>query len=349
MFLFALTTLACQDYNFYDPEDVTGPTDATPPTSHGGTDTSVPDLPADEGAVQGRICDPSGGSWVVGAMVSTLVEGLEVFALTDADGEFLLTGLPPGSYTLFVEKGSFSTEFDVDVVGGEVTQLPDPECLDPSNVDIAVVTGEYDSIGVILDDLGLAYDAIDGTTGTAYISFLGDSTALASYDIVFINCGMSWDWYGSGDAIGAALQTYVEGGGSLYVSDWSAGLVEKAYPDMMDWYGDDATITEALAGAPGTHKGVVLDPNMQTLLGTQQADLSFDFNNWAIAEKESQFTKVLVRGKAPLDAGGEVTGSPLAFRYRSQAGGQLLFTSFHNEAQNTLDVDLLLLEIILSL
>jgi hypothetical protein len=348
MFLLALS-LACQDYNFYDPEDVTGPTGATPPTSQNGVDTSEPDLPDDEGAVAGRICDPSGANWVVGAMVSTMVDGLEVFVLTDANGEFLLTGLPPGFYTLLVEKGSFTTAFDVEVFGGEVTSLPDPECLDPSNVDIAVVTGDYDSIELILDDLGLAYDTVDGTTGTAYISFLGDSTALSTYDIVFINCGISWDWYGSGDAIGAALQTYVEDGGSLYVSDWSAGLVEKAYPDMMDWYGDDAIITEALAGAPGTHKGVVLDPNMQTLLGAQQADLSFDYNNWAIAEKESQFTKVLVRGKAPLDAGGEVAGSPLAFRYHSQSGGQLLFTSFHNEAQNTLDMDLLLLEIILSL
>jgi len=285
----------------------------------------------------------------VGATVSTTVENTPVDTLTDGDGRFLLSDLPPGPYTLTVEKGSFSTLFDVEIVGGELTSLPDPECLDPSGVEIAVVTGEYDSIEQILDGLGLGYDSFDGITGTAYASFLGDSTALAAYDIVFINCGISWDWYGSGSTIGAALRTYVEDGGSLYVSDWSAGLVEFAWPDLMDWYGDDTVVTEALVGASGTYQAKLLDPNMQQLVGAQQADLHFNYNNWAVAEKEAQSATALVRGRAPLDAGGEVLGSPLALRYDSAGGGQLLFTSFHNEAQNTLHMDLLLLEIILSL
>lgn len=347
--MLVFTLLACQDYGFAQGADVEAPRDDVMPYAPGDHDSAEPDLPDDIGAVSGRICDPSGANWVVGAMVSTLVEGVEVFTLTDADGSFLLSDLPPGDYTLLVQKGSFSTSFDVHVVGGEVSALSDPECLDPSEVDIAVVTGEYDSIEHILDDLGLAYDSFDGTQGSAFISFLGDPTALGAYDIVFINCGLSWDWYGSGGAIGDSLRAYVEEGGSLYVSDWSAGLVEAAYPDLVDWYGSDATITEALAGASGTHKGVVVDANMQLLLGAQQADLSFDYNNWAVAEKESQQATVLVRGKAPLDAGGEVPGSPLALRYDSPGSGRLLFTSFHNESQNTLDMDLLLLEIILSL
>ena len=347
--MLVFTLLACQDYGFAQGADVGAPLDDVMPYAPGDHDTALPELPDDIGAVAGRICDPSGASWVVGAMVSTWFEGMQVFTLTDADGSFLLTGLPPGDHTLLVEKGSFTTSFDVTVTGGEVFTLPEPECLDPGTVNIAVVTGDYDRIEGILDGLGLGYDTFDGTQGTAFISFLGDPTALAAYDIVFVNCGLSWDWYGSGAAIGASLRAYVEGGGSLYVSDWSAGLVEAAYPDLVDWYGADEVITEALAGAAGTYKGVVVDANMQALLGAQQADLSFDYNNWAIAEKEAQSATTLVRGKAPLDAGGEVPGSPLALRYDSAGAGSLLFTSFHNESQNTLDMDLLLLEIILSL
>ncbi|MEZ4239197.1 MAG: carboxypeptidase-like regulatory domain-containing protein [Myxococcota bacterium] len=95
-------------------------------------------------------------------------------ALTDADGWFTLEAVPPGSWEVLAQKGSFQAAFDVDVEAGEVTELPSDTCLEQGEVEIAVVTGAWDTITVFLDRLGFAYDTVNGKRRTDLEAFLGD-------------------------------------------------------------------------------------------------------------------------------------------------------------------------------
>jgi hypothetical protein len=390
-----LLLVACSDYKLgsgndvtYDTADVTDPSrpddqepggdDTDYRTSDdtgwgdggddGGGDGSVHtddtgDAPSAPGQIAGRICDPSGSGWVVGAEVYISIDedgdGVEDYRIsttTDADGNFLLEDIPPGTYTVHVEKGSFTTSFVVEVIEGVLVTLPEPECLDPSSINVAVITGEYDEISAFLDALAVPYDTYEGAATTAYFDLILDPVTLSTYDIVFINCGDQYlDWWVDHNAeVQANLYDYVYAGGSIYASDWAYPFVELSWPGQVDWYesssayADDAVAGAALAGDRGDLTAAILDANMQAIVGSSSADLHYDLNAWALPESAGAGTTTLVQGDAPIEGGGVISGAPLALEFTSGAG-RVIYTTFHNEGQATLHMELLLMEIILSL
>ena len=125
-----------------------------------------------------------------------------------------------GTHTVHVEKGT--AKFDVLVEEPGTVTIAEEECLDATDVKIAVITGSYDGIGDILDTLGMEYTQYNGVTGQAYVQFLTNLSEVQQYDIIFFNCGISDGWINSqGSTIGANIKSYVEGGGSIYTSDWA--------------------------------------------------------------------------------------------------------------------------------
>ncbi len=340
--------------------------------SEGGDDTSSRDPldpnedtsedPTEVGAIQGRVCNTNGGDWVVGADAYVIIDsdgdGIEDYRIettTDADGYFTLEDVPMGTHTVYIEKGSFSTSFEVVVDEPGTVELAEEECLDASDVEIAVITGAYDSIGDILDELEMEYTRYNGLSGQAYRQFLTDPTEMAEYDIIFFNCGINDAWInGQGDTIGANIKAYVEDGGSIYSSDWAFYFFEKAFPDAADFYGEDNQVESARVGSMGNIQADVLDANMQAVLGSNTADLYYDLGSWAVAESvDSSDAEVLIRGDADYENYmswdfGTVQNSPLAIRFEKN-GGTAIYTSFHNERQATVDMTRLLEEIILSL
>ena len=366
--------LGCSDYGLANMESVPdGESDAPmdpldPPvetdTAAPGGDTGDPEPPADSGvdtgdptavgSVSGRICDPSGNGWVAGARVWVEVDtdgdgvlDTVIETTTDAQGYFVLEGVPVGIVEIRVEKGSFSTTITVEVTEGGVV-LPEDTCLD-DDLAIAVLQGSYDSTEEILDGLGLAYDLIE-MRGSTQIDLLKDSARLNEYDIVFMNCGMNEDWLYSGTAtVTSNLKAFVEGGSSLYASDWAFLAVESAFPNAIDFYGDDNFLYDAYGGDSGTLNATVVDPIMQALLGSAVARVHYDLAGWAMAEDAAMSTEVLVRGSpVNLWSPHPLKDVPLAVRF--EAGlGRVVFTTFHNEPQITADMEVMLREIILSL
>jgi SAM-dependent methyltransferase len=315
------------------------------------TETPPPDLTA---GLHGRVCDPSGSYWVAGATVSLARDedqdgtaDIQRHVETNGDGHFHLLGLPPGPARIDIRKGSFSTHIDVELINGEITHIKEPSCLSRDNIDIAVVEGKYDDIGEILDFLTLPFESYEGANSTQYLELLGDPAEMAKYDIIFLNCGIEWSWVSQQEEIRQNIVDYVEHGGSLYASDWAYWFIEQSFPEFIDFSGDDHHPGQALHGAPGGSAVSVLDPNMQTLLGSSSAQIYFNYNSWATIEAAGETGTVLVEGDMSLEDGSLIRDSPLTVRLNGNQ--RVIYTAFHNEAQTTLDMELLLLEIILSL
>lgn len=354
--LAALGLMACTDYEVSGLNEANGrpgPEDSADEGDPGGGDPGGDDDEVGEfnSAVSGRVCDPS-GEWVAGARVYAPLDvdgdgAVErtVETTTDGDGRFLLEGLPAGTWTIHVEKGSFSTSFEVTVNGGTF-EMPDPECLDPGSIEIAVVTGAYDSIENILDHMGFEYDLIDGEWGMDYVSLLQDPARMATYDIIFLNCGVNDIWVLDKANIAANISAYVKAGGSIYTSDWAYFFTESAFPSAIDFVGDDKTSGAAYVGSAGKISATVLDETMQEVLGKATAQLNYDLDAWAVASGTGEGATVLLEGSAKTWSG-SINNSPLAVQIKP--GGRMVYTSFHNERQLTEDMELLLREIILSL
>ena len=347
---------ACSEYEINSkPDDVGGREDDVP--GPGEDDGDAGDAPDADAAITGAICDPAGTGMVVGATVYTIADldgdgtaETRVEDTTDGDGAFTLSGLPLGTYTVYVEKGSFSTSFEITLDEEGVTELPYEECLDPGSVDIAVVTGEYDSIEDVLDRLGLDYTKYRGTASGDYLDLMRNADEMAKYDIIFLNCGVAETWLTYEAEVARNIQGFVRNGGSLYASDWAWYFVEVAFPDAIDFYGDDSSYYAPMWGRSGRLTAKVVDLNMQVVLGSVTADLNYDLDAWVVpvGVGTGAGATVLVAGDPSLYFGGSVDDAPLAVVV-DEDDGRVIFTSFHNETQTTLDMDRLLEEIILSL
>jgi hypothetical protein len=316
-------------------------------------------LPAlGDGDVRGRICAPNGSTWVTGAEV-TIVTGMGVFqTTTNGDGWFQLTDLPPGEHTVIVTKGSFATTFEVTVEEGTTSDVVYDECLVQGELKIAVVTGEYDSIGQVLDHLGLVFDNVNGVNDGSANDFLLDTARMSTYDMIFFNCGMSFDWLDEEDEadgieaqVATNLRQFAENGGSIYASDWAYLIVEKPFPEMLTFMGDDAVPGSAFLGVEGEIEALVVDTAMANLLGGNLASINYDLNIWVAMQAAGPGVDILLEGDFPVfdenDQPVPASG-PLATRF-SYGAGNVTYTTFHNEVQTTIDMEHLLEDIVLSL
>ena len=302
---------------------------------------------AGQGAIEGKVCAPSGGLWLAGADVWVVQGGAQDATTTDNVGHFLLGGVDAGTQTLHVQKGSFSTQQQVHVVANQTTQLPTPVCVGAASAHVAVVTGN-DKIESILAGAGITdvtlYGSNTGSAGTMQ-DLLGNPTLLATYDVVFIDCGdfSSTSFSGTGDV--ANLKAYVQGGGSLYASDWAYDWIDQAFPGEIDFYGNDATLKAARAGDQANVSGNVVDTALATALGHPTLAIDYAYGKWGVAQSVSSGVKVLVTGDVAItdpstSAHSTLTGAPLAVQFQvGTNGGSVVYTSFHNESQSTQDMD----------
>jgi len=305
------------------------------------------------GSLTGRVCGPDGEHWVVAAdVVIDHGNGQRSTGVTDSDGYFTLDNVPVGDWEVVVRKGSFEVSIPVTILEGQVTEIPEGQCIEQGNVQIAVVEGSWDAVEHILGTMSLEYDTIDYFGSTA---FLRDPARLSEYDIIFFNCGMDDSWeYSYGAEVAGNLRDFVEAGGSIYASDWAYYIVEAGWPSMNTFQGDDSWLGDARVGETGYITADVLDPVMAQRLGSDTASLNFDLPAWVVMKQTHQ-GDVLIQGTAtyydysnPYSYDYQTSTVPLVSRL-IQGDGAVVYTSFHNEAQTTLDMTLLLQEIVLSL
>ena len=288
------------------------------------------------------------------------IEDQRIQTTTDGEGYFTLDGVPTGTHIIYANKGSYSVELEINFPGGSY-ELEEEYCLDPTSVNIAVVGGDYDHIESILSDLDLDYDMFGSST---YLDLLYDANRMAEYDIIFFNCGMPFSWLESQNIVATNLSNFVSSGGSVYASDWAHLIIEATWPDKIDFMGDDDrfddptglsidTSQSAYGGMSGDVLGEVLDSTMALALGTGVAEIVYDLDAWVVPLSVSAGASVMIQGDVmayDMSTGVPnltLSATPLAVRFTE--GGTVIYTTFHNELQMTMDMEIALKEIILSL
>jgi hypothetical protein len=227
-------------------------------------------------------------------------------------------------------------------VSTEALKTPRPERSPdaPRPLRLAVTPPEYDDMGKLLASLGSGYQYTE-----IRMEDLLDAERLAAYDVVFATCGgVPSDWLGP--RVGSAnrgtvgsfharppiaarlrqsLRIFVGRGGTLYASDWQLQLLEIAFPELIE-------PSQRAKGAAQTVRADVVDPGLARRLGPS-IELRFDQPAWFPAAFKEPEATVYLRGKFKTLEGQEMT-RPLLVRLPFE-NGTVIFTSFHNERQNT--------------
>jgi|GEM_PF-981662 len=210
----------------------------------------------------------------------------------------------------------------------------------PRPLRLAVTPPEYDDMGKLLASLGSGYQYTE-----IRMEDLLDAERLAAYDVVFATCGgVPGDWLGprvgsaNRGAVGSfhvlppiaarlrqSLRSFVGRGGTLYASDWQLQLLEIAFPELIE-------PSQRAKGAAQTVRAEVVEPGLIRRLGPS-IELRFDQPAWFPAAFKEPDVAVYLRGKFKTLEGREIT-RPLLVGFAFE-NGNVIFTSFHNERQNT--------------
>jgi hypothetical protein len=210
----------------------------------------------------------------------------------------------------------------------------------PAKLRLAVTPTEYsyqessgkdipwDDMGKLLRQLGegYRYDVIEPE------DIASQPSKLDPYDVLFLTCASG------GEELGGALRAFVARGGTLYASDFRYDAVAAAFPDVVDKKG-------RAAGTPQDVVAEVVDPALRDIIGPS-ITLRFDLSQWKIAAFAGPRVTPLLRGSylkqrnAKDMKGVKATGTFLV--KFTHGKGTVIFTSFHNEKQNSeLEIKLL--------
>jgi hypothetical protein len=183
---------------------------------------------------------------------------------------------------------------------------------------------KWDDMGKLLDELGEGYKHDVLQIG----DMINNPQALKEYDVIFLTCNN-----GSEEELKDVLQKYVTEGGILYASDWRFATVAAAFPELVE----SKFIGQ---GAKQELEADIVDPALSEALKTKKIHLKFDLGEWRAAAFGGPRVKTLMQGTYQKEkgrdqvVGGGVATGPLMVKF--QVGkGTVIFTSFHNEKQNS--------------
>lgn len=323
-------------------------------------------------SISGKFVTPNGIDAISKAKVQLFKNNTIVNeTITDSEGNFTISDLVAGDYSLKISKGLFtasrsipSTSFtdilDLFLNNIEITDLPN----------IAVVTGQWDHIEDVLYNIGLVdpvtqeplFDIIDGesysgrflssehghthntdnqmsrTTNAqlqpnvnfTFSDLIGSPDLMASYDIIFLNCGLNEEHTDFSNNI----TNYINNGGLIYATDFAYVYLDditengNSYLSFYDPYKSGSSLsTEAeilnddLANWLTLNYNITLDNNTVTidefLIGWQVVD-TFDE------------TTVIPWLNGPVEYDGISENKYLAYTFTHGDGG-VLYSSFHTE------------------
>ena len=318
--------------------------------------TGVEDPGVAPGVVQGRVCDPSGRTWLADALVYVhmftpeggLYETRKVYS--DRDGYWYFDALPgEREYTFYVQYGDSTLEEHTVWVGdGDDVAIEEPDCFDPLSLDVAVIAGDYDDFQMVLSNMGFGnYYLVDGLLASDIQDFLLDPEAMSAYDIIFFNGGhieedVIYDLDGSqseeleeGEApthevIMANIANYVRDGGAIYASDWAYDVVEQGWPDRLEFVGDDTIPDDAQLGEYDLVTAAISDAALSEWLGSNSIEVEYDLPVWPPMEGVDGATTTHLSGNVNYRVGQStytLAAVPLLASFTS-GEGKVVYSTF---------------------
>jgi hypothetical protein len=319
--------------------------------------------PCGYGSLTGKVCAPNEQVFVPHALVTVNVidcDGVpkQFQTYSDADGAYHLADLPCGVHTVVVTAGSFSTTYTAEVKVGDETDLTGigvKLCFKAQTVTIAVLWGQWDDQQDLLADLGfettyynfeeeyfddVPFDQIEA------VKLLRDPELLAEYDMIFFNCGSAaLKIVQKYQEIADNLQQFVLAGGSLYASDLAWAYLEAAFPDAIDFYGDDDLPDGPMAAdgpqqAEGqqTVTATIADAILASHVGTDTFEAKYGAGPLIAVKYVGEGSQAHVTGTVnlyPDDLFDHTTWKgPLVVSFQpSETSGRVVYTTFHNDEQ----------------
>ncbi len=185
----------------------------------------------------------------------------------------------------------------------------------PRPLRLAVTPSTFDDMGRLLTSLGEGYKYT--LIETAEVR---DPERLAQFDVLFLTCAAG------GLDLRKSLRDFVARGGTLYASDWRLEAVAVAFPEFVSLFKIGVGVKQDVTAD-------VLDPGLRELVGPQVV-IRFDLGSWKAAAFGGQGVNTLLRGKYQKLFGSGLGDASLLVKFR-HGEGTVIFTSFHNEKQNS--------------
>jgi hypothetical protein len=307
--------------------------------------------------LQGRVCDPVRKTWLPDATVYTNLFDSDghlfgtTQSITDEEGRWLLDRLAPElTYKIYVQYGTEVLEiFEVTMESDDMV-LPEPNCAASSTSKVAVITGDYDHFDELLPQVGIeSFELINGKTGDELVQFLSNLDGLMGYDAIFFPGGhleedVVYDVDGTDTEykhleVQDALRGYVQAGGVIIASDWSYDVVERIWPNHVDFLGDALVPDTAQDGVEASVLSSVSSSDLESSIGTNQVPISFDLDQWPVMEGVGADTEVLMTATVPYRVGQEtftLSGVPILVGF-DDGDGKVFFSSWRQSTNNEND------------
>jgi len=350
-------TVPAADGTFFD--DAQFVSDTLPPDAAPSTACE----PCGYGSLTGKVCAPNEQVFVPHALVVVNVVDCDGVAkqfqtYSDPDGAYHFASLPCGVHTVIVTAGSFSTTYTAEVKVGEETDLTGigvKLCFKAQTVKIAVLWGQWDDQQDLLAELGfettyynfeeeyfddVPFDQIEA------VKLLRDPELLAQYDLIFFNCGSAaLKLVQKYQELADNLQQFVLAGGSLYASDLAWAYIEAAFPDAIDFWGDeDLPDGPMAADGPQQAEGqqtltaTIADAILASHVGTDTFEVTYGAGPLIVVKYVGEGSQAHVTGTVKLEPDDWLDTTtwkgPLVVSFQPSAtSGRVVYTTFHNDEQ----------------
>lgn len=355
-----------------DDDDVITPL-PSPSASIGPSPSPSPTAsPSLTGSVTGRVFAPDGKTAVSDALIYVPTDQSRAVSLrsgagraapepaiietrTDANGNFVLTGVPVGDTVVKILKGQWLIKTIVPVTAGGTSTIPVAQTTLPITgtgaAKIAVVLGTFDRMEDVLAKLGLGEvenghlkpgtqtfdiygESFGSTTGSrgSVNDLVSDAAKLAQYDIVFFDCGADEEPLENA-TVRQNLRSYVQNGGNLYVTDLAYDYIEQTIPEAIDFFGEDGVAIGTAESSGSAEVGIsgvasnadVLDDNLRNWLsarGALRSDGKIHIEGflagWGVINKSEAGGKEWIRGLLIDEADGRAVANHPHHKGRSR-------------------------------
>lgn len=211
-----------------------------------------------------------------------------------------------------------------------ITQLDQKDLVKTSQgtIKIGLAPGNYDDIGQILTDMGLTYTIFSYSPS---VHSLENITSMRLFDILFIPCGTAAD--GASSTVISNVELYVQEGGVIYGSDWAMNIINGSFPGNIDFLDYDGATS-------WSNNSYIVDDALRQYLGKSHIDIEYDLGSWCVIDNVTSGVTTLIRGTVETYSG-TLLNKPLSVRF-SYGLGTVIYTTFHNEAQISADIELVL-------